>query len=97
MLARSPTISPAHFTAGAINVNRYNIWAVGASVGYNFGPAQLTVCALDEVSANAYGGTPQLAPGPTITKGVSVFAQLSYRLWAPDSPVEAPKSPLYHK
>ena len=85
------------FYGGAINVNRYNIWAVGASVGYNFGPAQLTVWALDEVSANASGGTPQLAPGPTITKGFTAFAQLSYRLWAPDEPVAAPKSPLYHK
>jgi hypothetical protein len=37
------------FCGGAINVDRYNIWAVGASVGYNFGPAQLTVWALDEV------------------------------------------------
>jgi hypothetical protein len=85
------------FYGGAINVNRYNIWAVGASVGYNFGPAQLTVWALDEVSANASGGTPQLFPGPTITKGFTAFAQLSYRLWAPDEPVAAPKSPLYHK
>ena len=47
--------------------------------------------AQDEVSANAPGGTPQLFPGPTITKGVSAFAQLSYRLWAPDAPVSPPK------
>jgi hypothetical protein len=85
------------FYGGAINVNRYNIWAVGASLGYNFGPAQLTVWALDEVSANASGGTPQLPPGPLITKGFSAFAQLSYRLWAPDEPVAAPRSPIYHK
>ncbi len=85
------------FYGGAINVNRYNIWAVGASLGYNFGPAQLTVWALDEVSANASGGAPQLPPGPLITKGFSAFAQLSYRLWAPDEPVAAPKSPIYHK
>jgi hypothetical protein len=85
------------FYHGAINVNRYNIWAVGASLGYNFGPAQLTVWALDEVSANASGGTPQLPPGPIITKGFSAFAQLSYRLWAPDAPVAAPKAPVDHK
>jgi Putative MetA-pathway of phenol degradation len=76
------------FYGGAINVNRYNIWAVGASLGYT---------ALDEVSANASRGTPQLAPGPTITEGFTAFAQLSYRLWASDEPVAAPKSPLYHK
>lgn len=85
------------FYRGAINVNRYNIWAAGAELGYNFGPAQLTVWALDEVSANASGGSPQLPPGPLITKGFSAFAQLSYRLWAPDEPVAAPKSPIYHK
>jgi len=85
------------FYGGALNVNRYNIWAMGASLGYNFGPAQLTVWALDEVSANASSGTPQLPPGPIITKGFSAFAQLSYRLWAPDEPASAPKSPIYHK
>ena len=85
------------FYGGAINVNRYNIWAVGGSLSYNFGPAQLTFWALDEVSASASGGTPQLFPGPTITKGVSAFAQLSYRLWAPDAPVSPPKSPIHYK
>jgi hypothetical protein len=85
------------FYGGAINVDRYNIWAAGASLGYNFGPAQLTVWALDEVSANASGGAPQLPPGPIITKGFSAFAQLSYRLWAPDEPATAPKSPIYRK
>src|ERR1700682_255280 len=32
-----------------------------------------------------------------ITKGFSAFAQLSYRLWAPDEPVAAPRSPIYRK
>jgi hypothetical protein len=85
------------FYQGAINVNRYNLFAVGAELGYNFGPAQLTFWALDEVSANASGGTPQLPPGPVITKGFSAFAQLSYRLWGPDEQTAAPKSPLWHK
>jgi hypothetical protein len=62
-----------------------------------FGPAQLTFWALDEVSANASGGTPQLFRGPTITKGVSAFAQLSYRPWAPDARVSPPKSPIHYK
>lgn len=57
------------FDGGAINVNRYNIWAVGASLSYNFGPAQLTFWALDEVSANASGGTPQLFPGTNHHQG----------------------------
>jgi hypothetical protein len=86
------------FYHGAINVNSYDIWAAGGLVGYNFGPVQLYVWALDEFSAHASGGSIPI-PGPdtaTITKGYSVFAQLNYRLWAPDEPA-APKGPLFHK
>jgi hypothetical protein len=85
------------FYGGAINTNRYNIWAAGGLVGYNFGPAALNVWALSEISAHASGGTPMGGlDGATITKGFSVFASLSYRLWAPD---EAPASqkPMFHK
>jgi hypothetical protein len=81
------------FYHGAINVNRYNIWAVGAKVGYDFGPVAVNVWALDEISNNAAGSTPLTG---TITKGYSVFASMSFRIWAPDEPV-APKSPLIHK
>jgi hypothetical protein len=85
------------FYQGAINVNRYNIWAAGAELGYNFGPAQLTLWALDEFLRMPPVGRRSYPPGPLITKGFSAFAQLSYRLWAPDEPAAAPKSPLYHK
>jgi hypothetical protein len=83
------------FYHGLINVNRYNKWAVGGSLSYNFGPAQLTVWATDDVFADVSGGT--LPPGPIITKGFTAFAQLSYRLWAPEAPVAAPKAPMYRK
>jgi hypothetical protein len=83
------------FYHGLINVNRYNKWAVGGSLAYNFGPAQLTVWATDDVFADVSGGT--LPPGPIITKGFTAFAQLSYRLWAPEAPVAAPKAPMYRK
>jgi hypothetical protein len=78
----------SEFYGGAINVNRYNIWAAGGLVGYNFGPVQLNVWAFDQISANASGGT---AGGPgvdsaIITKGWSAFASLSFRCWAPDGP-----------
>jgi hypothetical protein len=85
------------FYSGAINTNRYNIWAAGGLVGYNFGPATLNVWALNEISAHASGGTPMGGlDTATITKGFSVFASLSYRLWAPD---ESPASqkPMFHK
>ena len=86
------------FYSNLINVNRYNIWAVGGLVGYDFGPAALNVWAFDEVSANASRGDVALplTPGPMITKGFSVFASLSYRLWAPESPA-APTLPRFHK
>lgn len=85
------------FYGGAINVNRYNIWAAGGLFAYNFGPAALTVWALNELSSNASGGTPAAGiDTASITKGWNVFASLSYRLWAPDEPAQ-PKRPMFHK
>jgi hypothetical protein len=89
--------SSSAFYNNAINVNRYDLWAAGLLVGYDFGPVSLTVWALDEFSARASGGTP-VAPGldsASITKGYSVFSQLNFRLWAPDEP--PPARPLFHK
>ncbi|WP_338699064.1 transporter [Bradyrhizobium sp. 26S5] len=87
------------FYNGAINVNRYNIWAGGGLVGYNFGPAALTVWATHEFSSNASGGTagPPGIDTASITKGNSVFANLSFRLWAPDAPEGPPKRPMFTK
>jgi hypothetical protein len=81
----------------AIGSQRYNVWAAGGLVGYNFGPVQLNVWVIDEFSANASGGT-MFGPGVDsayITKGTAAFAQLSYRLWAPDAPTAQPR--LYRK
>jgi hypothetical protein len=81
------------------NAQRFQVWAVGGLVGYDFGPASLSVWATDEVSAKAHnsaaiaasstGSDPSLIP-----QGATVFATLSYRLWAPEAPV-APA--MYHK
>jgi hypothetical protein len=85
------------FYGGAINVNKYDVWAAGALVGYNFGPAALNVWAFNEFSATASGGTPIGGiDSAAITKGFSVFASLSYRLWAPDAPA-TPTMPQFHK
>jgi hypothetical protein len=85
------------FYAGGINVNRYNIWAAGGLIGYDFGPAALNVWAFDEVSSRARGGIPVAGvDSATITKGFSAFASLSYRLWAPDAPA-SPALPRIHK
>ncbi|NEU98644.1 SphA family protein [Bradyrhizobium uaiense] len=85
------------FYNGAVNVNRYNKWAVGGMVGYNFGPAALTVWAFEDVSANASRGTPLAGiDSATVSKGASVFANLSFRLWGPDAP-STPTQPKFHK
>ena len=77
------------------NTQRYQLFAAGGLVEYNFGPASLSVWATQEVYAHASGGA--LAPGidpSNITQGLTVFATLSYRLWAPEEPA---KPALYHK
>jgi hypothetical protein len=77
------------------NTQNFQLFAVGGLVEYNFGPASLSVWATQEVYARASGG--QLAPGidpSNITQGMTVFATLSYRLWAPEEPA---KPAMFHK
>jgi hypothetical protein len=86
------------FYASAVNVNRYDIWGAGALVGYNFGPASLNVWATQDVSARASGGTPASGiDSAAVSRGFTVFASLSYRLWAPDASGAAPARTLFHK
>jgi len=86
------------FYNGVINVNRYNIWAAGGIVGYNFGHAKLNVWALEDISSTASGGTAR--PGvdsATVARGLTVFASLSYAIGALDSPATPAAPPLFHK
>jgi hypothetical protein len=77
------------------NAQRFNIWAVGGLVEYNFGPASLSVWATQEVFANARNAAvPLAADAALITQGATVFATLSYRLWAPEEPA---KPAMFHK
>jgi hypothetical protein len=76
---------------------RYNVWAVGGLIAYDFGPAALSVWATQEVSAKASNAAALAALGAdpsTTTQGMTVFATLSYRLWGPE---EAPKPVMFHK
>jgi len=86
----------AHPLGTAANAQRYEVFAVGGLVEYNFGPASLSVWATQDVSAKASGVVvPLLGGDPSvITRGFTVFSTLSYRLWAPEEPA---KAPLYHK
>ena len=80
-------------TAG--NAQRYNLFAVGGLVEYNFGPATASVWATQEVLANAKNAAvPVATDGSLITQGMTVFFTLSYRLWAPEAP---PAAPMFHK
>jgi hypothetical protein len=79
------------------NAQRFNVWAVGGLVGYDFGPANLSVWATQEVSAKASNPAAVAATGADfslVPQGMTVFATLSYRLWGPE---ESAKPTMYHK
>ena len=80
---------------GPTLTQRYNVWAVGGLVAYDFGPAALSVWATQEVSAKASNASFAAAADPSaVAQGMTVFATLSYRLWGPE---EAPKPVMFHK
>jgi hypothetical protein len=88
----------AYATGTSLNAQRFNVWAVGALVGYDFGPAQLQVWATQEVSAKASNPATVAATGSdfsVVAQGLTVLGSLSYRLWAPDD--AAQPSSIYHK
>jgi hypothetical protein len=79
------------------NAQRTNVWAVGGIVGYDFGPASFSVWATQEVSTKASNTAALAATGAdpsTVSQGTTVFATLSYRLWAPEEPT---KTAMFHK
>jgi hypothetical protein len=81
------------------NAQRSNVWAVGGLLGYDFGPAYLSVWATQEVSAKASNPAAAAAFGTDpslISKGSTVFATLSYRIWGPDAAPPARPS-MIHK
>jgi hypothetical protein len=75
---------------------RFSEWAVGGLVGYDFGPASLSVWATQEIGAKASNNAAAAAGGDpsVVAEGATVFATLSYRLWAPEAPVQPA---MYHK
>lgn len=86
-------------TGTLLNPQRYDIWAVGGLLGYNFGPAALSVWATQEVSAKTKNPAAVAATGSDFSlsgQGMTVFATLSYRLWGPDEEAAAPAK-IFHK
>jgi hypothetical protein len=91
-------VTCGYATGTLLNAQRFNVWAVGGLVGYNFGPAALSVWATQEVSAKASNPAAVAATGADfslVPQGLTVFATLSYRLWGPDE--VAKPSTMYHK
>lgn len=83
------------FYRGAIGTQRFDVWAVGGLVGYNFGPVSLNVWATEEIYAKASGATVGAFDLSSATRGFTVLASLNYRLWAPE---ETPaKRPTFFK
>jgi hypothetical protein len=86
--------TPAGALAG--HTGRFSDWAVGALVGYDFGPASFSVWATQEISPKASNAAAASAASDpsVVAQGATVFATLSYRLWAPEAPVQPA---MYHK
>jgi hypothetical protein len=84
-------------TGTLLNAQKFNVWAVGGLVAYDFGPAALSVWATQEISAKTSNAAAAAALGAdpsNISQGMTVFATLSYRIWGPE---EAPKPAMFHK
>ena len=91
------TCRTAHALGTLANAQRYQVFAVGGLLEYNFGPASLSVWATQDVLAKASNSAaiPVIGADPSlISRGTTVFSTLSFRLWAPEEP-EKPK--LFHK
>lgn len=84
---------------GAVNTGRYDIWAAGGLVAYDFGSTTLKVWAVDQVLSTASGGTagPPGIDTASIPKGWGVYSSLSYRLWAPDNSEMSSSKKLIYK
>jgi hypothetical protein len=80
-----------------LNAQRFQVFALGGLVEYNFGAASFSVWATQEIYAKASNAAALAATGEDfslITRGSTVFATLSYRLWAPEEP---PKPAMFRK
>lgn len=65
-------------TAGTATCGRANDYALGALVGYDFGPANLRAYFTDAINTRDNFG------------GLFVWTKLSFRLWAPEQPAAEP-------
>jgi hypothetical protein len=83
--ATNPTLSHS---------SRFSEWAAGGLLGYNFGPASVSIWATQEFNAKASNAAAGASDPSIWFQGTTVFAQLTYQIWAPDAPVQPA---MYHK
>jgi hypothetical protein len=79
------------------HAQRFDVFALGGLVEYNFGAASLSVWATQDLIAKASNAAAIPALGEDfslISRGTTVFATLSYRIWAPEEP---PKPAMFRK
>jgi hypothetical protein len=83
-------------TLGPFSPARYNVFAVGGLLEYNFGPASASIWITQDVLANAKNSAAAAAGFDTsiVSRGLTVFGTLSYALWNPPAP---PAAPMIHK
>ena len=83
-LAQVSNDTSSAFYNGAIHVERFDQEAVGALIGYDFGPASLTVFGTQDVHIAASGGTPiPQAPrvdSASFPRGFRFFTQLNFKI-----------------
>jgi hypothetical protein len=85
-----------------LHAQRFDVFALGGLLEYNFGPASLSLWATQDIVAHA-SNSAALIPNPVtggqdlsiIAKGLTVYTTISFRLWAPEEPPKAP--PMIHK
>ena len=81
------------------HAQRFDVFALGGLLEYNFGPASLSVWATQDLIAKASNAAAVATfhgeDFSVISKGLTVFATIRYRIWAPEEP--APAKPMFHK
>jgi hypothetical protein len=73
------------------HAQRFQVFAVGGLIEYNFGPASFSVWATQDVLAKASNSHAIAAIGEDpslISRGLTVFSTLSYALWNPEAPAK---------
>ena len=63
-----------------VGTNRYDIYSVGALVGYNFGPAALDFWATKDTSATASNNGSAPVDKAVVPSGLKLFARLTFKI-----------------